>query len=356
MNLDEVLADLRSLFRGCSDNLFLRGSLARSEYTRDIDISAYNPKGSITKGLPNSFRGVPISYGTIPLEELDSYFNTCFRGTTSLLECVDLSSRDSSALQIIQTNRDVFYAERIPAFVLFLQAEEEIANRNWKQQETYHSLKRAPGSRRTINRTLWTLQLLHEEIRHEHNTNTLLEMCVQNNYLPTTWVEYATSLMSLLSAPACNSIPKESNTQWSDARHYLHSYFLNEIKPQSMCYAASHLNEKFSSDIQQALSPDTSKETLLRIAQGDSQERPYENWIKLFTISANPTTSEKALLYLVQECKTKSFYRHVLRNIIKNPGATPTVLAALPTELDMCTQAYLDARMMDAHARNQISY
>lgn len=183
------IAELRDVFRGCPDSLFVRGSLVRGDISpySDIDVSAYNPGGGYrSKNLPPEFRGIPFTYGSISLEKFENFFETCPRAASSLMESVEINLIDQEPLEIIKRQRQKFLEKRADDYILFLLAEEQIfareevingeteAEPNEDHYERYKRFKLKTGGRRTVSRIIWITKCLHPEFCSNLNSRSLL--------------------------------------------------------------------------------------------------------------------------------------------------------------------------------------
>ena len=152
-----AVTQLRELYKGFPDNIFLRGSLARGERYDDIDVSIYNPQGIVSERLPITFCGRPISYGRIPVEELDAFFYTSGRESSSLLDIIEIQST-GQARDIIQRQKEISRTEKAPYYLLFLELEEAYARLRFPKSDdpTYGYIKRMAGSKKTFFRILFS--------------------------------------------------------------------------------------------------------------------------------------------------------------------------------------------------------
>lgn len=308
----------RHLSAAQNDNLFVRGSFVRGDAPYgDIDISAYNIRGGYrTEVLPEQFEQIPISYGFIPLEHLEEYFETCLRGSSSLMETVELTVHDSTPSTIIQDQQKKFLTERTADYLLFLSLEETVSRQKYEgiENATYQDMKRKRGSKRTISRMIWAYKALYPQLYAVPGTQGVMRELVDAGVVPTSLNESVGKVLTLLKNPGSGL------SEWNDARARVGDWFDGEVQPLILKEAKALPNPlRTIADV--ATDPTSSRIDLITAADfGLEVFTGYRQWMVLFALAGNSRLDSKSLVDIFSFIKGKYIYRNVIRNLIYNPA------------------------------------
>jgi predicted nucleotidyltransferase len=345
------LEELKELFEGFSDNIFLRGSLARGEPFSDVDISIFNPGGKMPENRPTKFRGRDVTYGGVPLEELDEFFRTCLRGTSSLMEMVEISCPDITPKEIIKDNKERTLQERLPTYAMFLQIEDQGERKLTSRRTTvdYYTLKRAAGSKRTICRIIWTLKALHPDIRNETNTFSLFEIFSERGYIPQNIRQDAIEVLQMLNS-------RSFSNSWTKRTSRIASWFDTELTPQLDKNAAPRLGDRYFNAAKKLIDP-TAKPEVLSNLMGyaeDGHLPSFQTWTLLYGVAAHTNTNSRDLAHIVSTYQRKLAYPSVIRNVIRNPSATLEVLGNVDTSIDNYAKIFVERTQLKASAHQRL--
>ncbi|HVZ58641.1 MAG TPA: hypothetical protein VG935_02715 [Patescibacteria group bacterium] len=318
-NTQENIDLLKDEFADSPDNLFVRGSFARGDRPfGDIDISAYNPGGTYRGGTyPSTFEGIPISYGQLPLEKLEDYFQTCLRGTSSLMETLPIKVVDPLPLDIIERQKAEFIATRIPDYLLFLQVEEKIAREDpgKNEKDIYYYRKREGGSKRSISRMVWTIKGLYPELFAISNTTEALDKIEEQKMIPNEIVNATRVIANLVSRDFVDPTVWEQNTtlikEWIDT----------VLNPCVKRYIGHHIPAGLVNATDIATDPTAGNDELERAfnyAQGEPVA--HRQWLAMFALAKNPSLPKELLSAILDQHKGTFSYRNVIRNLLRNPS------------------------------------
>ncbi|MBI5002331.1 hypothetical protein HZC31_03030 [Candidatus Woesearchaeota archaeon] len=338
-----VVTQLRELYKGFPDNIFLRGSLARGERYDDIDISIYNPQEIVSEQLPVMFCGRPISYGRIPVEELDTFFYTSGRENSSLLDIIEIQST-GQARDIIQRQKEISRTEKAPYYLLFLELEEAYARLCFPKSDdsTYEYLKRMGGSKRTVSRILFAYRHLHVEHSEVRQTATLLEHLKEREILS----EKVASGIDYILDKIFDDPLQTNPGRWYQETASLCSWFDAVLKPEIGIYVHERIGTTYPELIRAAFSSDAkSVAPLVEQALGDSSWKPYQTWIALFALTANTNLAPEDFLRIKNHIVHNRPYRPIIKNIIRNPSTPHSILHEIDRKIDPLIAELLDRRI-----------
>lgn len=325
------------------DNIFVRGSFVRGDAPYgDIDISAYNEGGGYrVTDLPHEFEGVPVSYGFIPLEHLEEYFENCLRGSSSLMETVELTVHDGTPSRIIQDQQKKFLSERTADYLLFLSLEEFVSRQKYEGVEnaTYQDMKRKRGSKRTISRMIWAYKALYPQLYAVPGTQGVMAELVDAGVVPASLNESVGKVLTLLKKPGANL------AEWSDARARVGDWFDGELKPL-ISEQTESLPHVLKTVIDVATDSDSSLKDLTTAADfGLEVFTGYRQWMVLFALCSNPRLNMQSLVDIFSFIKGNYVYRNVIRNLIYNPTFPIEKLSPFDIAEDTYAQLALKKRL-----------
>ncbi|MEK6922160.1 MAG: hypothetical protein AABX82_09780 [Nanoarchaeota archaeon] len=335
--------ELRDIYRGFSDNIFLRGSLARGERYDDIDVSIYNSQGIVSEGLPVTFRGRPISYGNIPLDELDHFFYVSGRENSSLTDIIEIQATDK-ARDIIQRHKEIAQTEKAPYYLLFLELEEAYAKMRFPKSDnpTYGYLKRMVGSKRTVCRILFAYRHLYPEYWESQQTYNLVDRLKEREIISQ---EVALGINYVLDKIFDDPL-RTDRDKWHEETARLCSWFDDILSPVMRSYVNERVDRTFPERVMTSLHSDAKDAvSLVEQALGDSSWKPYQKWIALFALTANPNLAPEDFLRIKNNVISDRPYRPIMRNIIRNPSTPLFVLREIDQSIDPLTKELLERRI-----------
>lgn len=328
----EDIKELKEFLKVIAGDIYVKGSFVRGEPFEDIDIQIFNSGETILKDAPHSFRGKQISYKQTPPENLEDYFSTCLRSTSSLLEMVELSSIDPLQKQLIKKCKQETLSKKIAHYILFLHIEEKISRRNnTTPVGSYAYLKRTKGSKRTISRMLWAHKVMYSELTTERNTYYLIQRLYSKGYIPKQICEDALDVLIMLSNPK-----QRGGEVWNSKTSHIAKWFDDEFTSMSKEYVARKLQTEYINLINKAMSTDTPPKELSNILNCAESPKfaPYEKWLVLFVLSANPKLNHEEMYNIISKYQKHHCYTNIIRNIIRNPESPVSIFEKIDTSID----------------------
>lgn len=336
-SFNKRIQELREFFHGSPDNLFVKGSYVRGDAPYgDIDVMIFNEgKRLLAEQYPEELNGIPISYSTTPLEQLEDYFRICMRSTSGLLETVEIHSNSPEARRIIEEQKIEVIEKRLPDYLLFIYVEEVIDSKKMilSPPGTAPYLKRVPGGKRTASRIFWMEKAMHPELYAFRNTNDLMNRMVEMGYITQDIADDCEDIF-LMTKSSSNNEEKFLQTA-----KRVEAWFREKVLPKAMSVIQSELEESFVQCIKTAVSGDASSEELDEAYNyATSVLVDHQQWMAMFALAANPNTSPETMEALYERYKGSSINRHIIRNLMTNKSfnmkeVDPESLADYPMTL-----------------------
>lgn len=325
------------------DNLFVRGSFVRGDAPYgDIDVSAYNIKGGYhAENLSSEFEGIPISYGFIPLEHLDEYFENCIRGSSSLMETIELTVHDLIPSRIIQRQQQKFLTKRRSDYLLFLSLEEAVSKQKYEglESKSYQDLKRKRGSKRTISRMIWAYKVIYPQLYSVPGTQGVMEELVNAGIVSQRLQNSVEKVLTALKNPGT------SLDELNDERARVGDWFDGEILPL-IDQETKDLPNVMRVLIDVALDKSSNSRDLITAMDfGLEVFNGYRQWMILFALSSNSKLDKESLVKILYHVRGNFVYRNVIRNLIYNPSFPIRALQQADIAEDIYAQLALKKRL-----------
>lgn len=336
----EKLSLLREEFKSVtSKNLFVRGSFARGDFPcDDIDIFHYDKTSEFKpENWPKEGVTRPTTYDHIPKDNLEECFNVSICMSCASLDCVPVTTPDIEVENIISHTKSEIYSTRKYYYLLFRLLEEDWNNNlRINLSGDYDTIKRYPGSKRTVQRIFWILQAIIPEYQNIVSLKPLLFQAFKDGILP---IEVYLSTMSVMKAIKDSTVFSKDN--YLRVSQITYKWFHSLFRPYIWNLISENIPPIYLRQITLAQDIKTDSSILSSIVENIKEDPPsYTDWLLSSVLSGNSSCSQNDLYSLWNRYVGKISYRCVLQNLLYNKSFPPNRVQESDVEYDVMLLRY----------------
>jgi hypothetical protein len=245
---------------------------------------------------------------------LEECMNSSLRMSASVLEGIPITPISDKVAEIIASAHEGIIGPRKYYYLIFRRFE-QLRDRFdiHSYLDGYDLRKEIPGSKRTIQRICWSLQVLEPTLSSVFNPNIVLAKACHKGLIPLDVITSAFTVMYMINSDLYDK------SEFDKSVNTVQNWYKNYLIPRTENEIAAHVEPDFLQHTKTAMDTNSSSNKLLEVIQeANLQDTPYKKWLLLWIVSHNSSLSVENQYDLWKSCLGKMVYRNTLRNLLRN--------------------------------------